>query len=88
MGGAKVAVPAGPPSLDKSQPGSSQHALPPKEEPRSNEKEKVCSEEVSLESVAIGPMHENVQIKQDPLVTAVSHAPVVSLFLLPLVINV
>lgn len=70
VGGAKVAVPAGPPSLDKSQPGSSQHALPPKEEPRSNEKEKVCSEEVSLESVAIGPMHENVQIKQDPLVTA------------------
>uniref|UniRef100_A0A4W3K0H6 ubiquitinyl hydrolase 1 n=1 Tax=Callorhinchus milii TaxID=7868 RepID=A0A4W3K0H6_CALMI len=53
VGGAKVAVPAGPPSLDKAQPGSSQHALPPKEEPRPSDKEKVRSEEASLDSVAV-----------------------------------
>uniref|UniRef100_UPI00398EBC02 ubiquitin carboxyl-terminal hydrolase 19 isoform X2 n=1 Tax=Pristiophorus japonicus TaxID=55135 RepID=UPI00398EBC02 len=70
VGGAKVAVPAGPPSLDKAQPGSSQHALPPKEEPRSNEKEKIRSEEANLESVAILSTPENVQIKQDALVTS------------------
>ncbi|XP_072928069.1 ubiquitin carboxyl-terminal hydrolase 19 isoform X2 [Hemitrygon akajei] len=70
VGGAKVAVPAGPPSLDKAQPGSSQHTLPPKEEPRSNEKEKIRSEEASLDPVAIRPAHENVQVKQDTLVTS------------------
>ncbi|XP_069798500.1 uncharacterized protein usp19 [Narcine bancroftii] len=70
VGGAKVAVPAGPPSLDKAQPGSSQHALPPKEEPRSNEKEKIRTEEATLESMAIRPAHENVQVKQDTLVTS------------------
>ncbi|XP_067908310.1 ubiquitin carboxyl-terminal hydrolase 19 isoform X2 [Heterodontus francisci] len=69
VGGAKVAVPAGPPSLDKAQPGSSQHTLPPKEEPRSNEKEKMRTEEANLESVAIRSTPENVQIKQDTLVT-------------------
>ncbi|XP_072437845.1 ubiquitin carboxyl-terminal hydrolase 19 isoform X3 [Chiloscyllium punctatum] len=70
VGGAKVAVPAGPPSLDKAQPGSSQHTLPPKEEPRSNEKEKMRTEEASLESVAIRSTPDNVQIKQDTLVTS------------------
>ncbi|XP_078059866.1 ubiquitin carboxyl-terminal hydrolase 19 [Mustelus asterias] len=74
VGGAKVAVPAGPPSLDKAQPGSSQHALPPKEEPRSNEKEKLRTEEASLESVAIRSAPENVQIKQDTLVTSVNRS--------------
>ncbi|XP_072329211.1 ubiquitin carboxyl-terminal hydrolase 19 isoform X2 [Scyliorhinus torazame] len=70
VGGAKVAVPAGPPSLDKSQPGSSQHTLSPKEEPRSNEKEKLRTEETNLEPVAIRSTPENVQIKQDTLVTS------------------
>ncbi|XP_067854439.1 ubiquitin carboxyl-terminal hydrolase 19 isoform X2 [Heptranchias perlo] len=69
VGGAKVAVPAGPPSLDKAQPGCSQHALPPKEEPRSNEKEKIRTEETNLEPVAIRSTPESVQIKQDALVT-------------------
>ncbi|XP_078399201.1 ubiquitin carboxyl-terminal hydrolase 19 isoform X2 [Cetorhinus maximus] len=70
VGGAKVAVPAGPPSLEKAQPGSSQHTLPPKEEQRSNEKEKMRTEEASLESVAIRSTPENVQIKHDALVTS------------------
>ncbi|XP_048462611.1 ubiquitin carboxyl-terminal hydrolase 19-like [Rhincodon typus] len=70
VGGAKVAVPAGPPSLDKAQPGSSQHTLPPKDEPRSNEKEKMRTEEASLESVAIRSTPDSVQIKQDTLVTS------------------
>ncbi|XP_042195453.1 ubiquitin carboxyl-terminal hydrolase 19 isoform X9 [Callorhinchus milii] len=69
VGGAKVAVPAGPPSLDKAQPGSSQHALPPKEEPRPSDKEKVRSEEASLDSVAVRSGPESVQIKQDALLT-------------------
>uniref|UniRef100_A0A667X3F1 ubiquitinyl hydrolase 1 n=1 Tax=Myripristis murdjan TaxID=586833 RepID=A0A667X3F1_9TELE len=33
VGGAKVAVPSSPASMEKSQPGSSQHSLPAKEEP-------------------------------------------------------
>ncbi|XP_037540956.1 ubiquitin carboxyl-terminal hydrolase 19 [Nematolebias whitei] len=33
VGGAKVAVPSSPACMDKSQPGSSQHSLPAKEEP-------------------------------------------------------
>ncbi|XP_059505664.1 ubiquitin carboxyl-terminal hydrolase 19 isoform X3 [Stegostoma tigrinum] len=69
VGGAKVAVPAGPPSLDKAQPGSSQHTLPPKEEPRSSEKEKMRTEEASLESAIRSPP-DSVQIKQDTLVTS------------------
>uniref|UniRef100_A0A673LS46 ubiquitinyl hydrolase 1 n=1 Tax=Sinocyclocheilus rhinocerous TaxID=307959 RepID=A0A673LS46_9TELE len=37
VGGAKVAVPSSPSTLEKSQPGSSKHALPAKEEPRVGE---------------------------------------------------
>ncbi|XP_058855414.1 ubiquitin carboxyl-terminal hydrolase 19-like isoform X3 [Acipenser ruthenus] len=72
VGGAKVALSTGPASLEKTQPGSSQHTLPSKEEPRSAEKEKSRTE-------------DGVPIKQEPLVTSpkptcmvppMSHSPV------------
>lgn len=73
MGGAKVAVPSGPASLDKTQPGSSQHALPAKEEPRVGEqKEKAprAEDNSGLDAVAARTVTEHVPIKQEPLVTA------------------
>ncbi|KAJ8257555.1 hypothetical protein GJAV_G00186880 [Gymnothorax javanicus] len=72
VGGAKVAVPSGPASLDKTQPGSSQHALPAKEEPRTGEqKEKAPRAEDSsgLDAVAPRTVAEHVPIKQESLVT-------------------
>ncbi|XP_041129479.1 ubiquitin carboxyl-terminal hydrolase 19-like isoform X8 [Polyodon spathula] len=57
VGGAKVALSTGPATLEKTQPGSSQHTLPSKEEPRSAEKEKSRTE-------------DGVPIKQEPLVTS------------------
>lgn len=74
MGGAKVAVPSGPSSLDKSQPGSSQHTLPAKEEPRAGEekpKTPRTSEEGGLDAVAPRTVSEHVPIKQESAVTAV-----------------
>ncbi|XP_030624378.1 ubiquitin carboxyl-terminal hydrolase 19 [Chanos chanos] len=74
VGGAKVAVPSGPSPLDKSQPGSSQHALPAKEEPRAGEekpKPPRASEEASLDSVAPRTVSEHVPIKQEPAVATV-----------------
>ncbi|KAG7472315.1 hypothetical protein MATL_G00107420 [Megalops atlanticus] len=73
VGGAKVAVPSGPASLDKSQPGSSQHTLPAKEEARVGEqKEKAPRSEdnSSLDAVAARTVTEHVPIKQEPLVAA------------------
>ncbi|XP_036388803.1 ubiquitin carboxyl-terminal hydrolase 19 isoform X2 [Megalops cyprinoides] len=73
VGGAKVAVPSGPASLDKSQPGSSQHTLPAKEEARVGEqKEKAPRSEDSgsLDAVAARTVTEHVPIKQEPLVAA------------------
>ncbi|XP_018593245.1 ubiquitin carboxyl-terminal hydrolase 19 isoform X3 [Scleropages formosus] len=70
VGGAKVAVPSGPASLDKSQPGSSQHPLPAKEEPRAGDKEKpVRSEDGGLDTVAARTVVDHVPIKQEPHVT-------------------
>ncbi|XP_061112625.1 ubiquitin carboxyl-terminal hydrolase 19 isoform X2 [Conger conger] len=73
VGGAKVAVPSGPASLDKTQPGSSQHTLPAKEEPRVGEqKEKAPrTEDTSgLDTVAARTVTEHVPLKQEPLVAA------------------
>ncbi|KAG2470546.1 UBP19 hydrolase, partial [Polypterus senegalus] len=71
VGGAKVAVPTGPASLEKSSPGSSQHTLPSKEEPRTGEKEKTRAEEGSLDSVSARTLTEHVPLKQEPaLVTS------------------
>ncbi|XP_064154238.1 ubiquitin carboxyl-terminal hydrolase 19 isoform X2 [Anguilla rostrata] len=73
VGGAKVAVPSGPASLDKTQPGSSQHALPAKEEPRAGEqKEKAprAEDNSGLDAVAARTVAEHVPIKQEPLLAA------------------
>ncbi|KAI1892889.1 hypothetical protein AGOR_G00138170 [Albula goreensis] len=73
VGGAKVAVPSGPASLDKTQPGSSQHTLPAKEEPRVGEqKEKAprTEDNSGLDAVAARTVAEHVPIKQEPLVAA------------------
>uniref|UniRef100_A0A671QR32 ubiquitinyl hydrolase 1 n=1 Tax=Sinocyclocheilus anshuiensis TaxID=1608454 RepID=A0A671QR32_9TELE len=58
VGGAKVAVPSSPSTLEKSQPGSSKHALPAKEEPRVGE-EKVKP-----------PRAPEDSLKQEPTVCA------------------
>lgn len=74
MGGAKVAVPSGPSSLDKSQPGSSQHALPAKEEPRAGEekpKSSRASEDGTLDAVVSRSLSDHVPIKQEPAITTV-----------------
>ncbi|KAI4886404.1 hypothetical protein NFI96_015320, partial [Prochilodus magdalenae] len=85
VGGAKVAVPSGPSSLDKTQPGSSQHALPAKEEPRAGEekpKPPRAAEDAGLDAVV--PRSEHVPIKQEPavatpkptcMVQPMTHAP-------------
>uniref|UniRef100_A0A671QPC4 ubiquitinyl hydrolase 1 n=1 Tax=Sinocyclocheilus anshuiensis TaxID=1608454 RepID=A0A671QPC4_9TELE len=59
VGGAKVAVPSSPSTLEKSQPGSSKHALPAKEEPRVGE-EKVKP-----------PRAPEDSLKQEPTVATV-----------------
>ncbi|XP_043934426.1 ubiquitin carboxyl-terminal hydrolase 19 [Protopterus annectens] len=69
VGGAKVAVPAGPTALETVQPGSSQHPMPSKEEPRAAEKESSRLEESSLEGVAARGVSEHVSVKQDHHVT-------------------
>lgn len=70
VGGAKVAVPSSPASLDKNQPGSSQHALPAKEEPRAGEEKPKprAPENAALDTVV--PRSEHVPIKQEPTITA------------------
>ncbi|XP_062872197.1 ubiquitin carboxyl-terminal hydrolase 19 [Trichomycterus rosablanca] len=73
VGGAKVAVPSGPSSLDKSQPGSSQHALPAKEEPRVGEEKPKpasrASEDAALDVVVPRSVSEHVSVKQEPTIT-------------------
>ncbi|MCI4387388.1 hypothetical protein PGIGA_G00073690 [Pangasianodon gigas] len=72
VGGAKVAVPSGPSSLDKSQPGSSQHALPAKEEPRAGEEKPKSSrapEDGTLDAVVPRSVSDHVPIKQEPAIT-------------------
>ncbi|XP_036446774.1 ubiquitin carboxyl-terminal hydrolase 19 isoform X1 [Colossoma macropomum] len=87
VGGAKVAVPSGPSSLDKSQPGSSQHALPAKEEPRAGEekpKPPRAAEDAGLDAVVPRSVSDHVPIKQEPavatpkptcMVQPMTHAP-------------
>uniref|UniRef100_A0A674ET67 ubiquitinyl hydrolase 1 n=1 Tax=Salmo trutta TaxID=8032 RepID=A0A674ET67_SALTR len=61
VGGAKVAVPSGP-SSQTSQPGSSQHTLPAKEElPR--------AEDGGLDNVSSRTVSDHAPIKQEPAVT-------------------
>lgn len=74
MGGAKVAVPSSPSSLEKSQPGSSQHALPAKEEPRVGEEKAKPSrapEDTGLDAVSPRLVAEHMPLKQEPTVTTV-----------------
>lgn len=74
MGGAKVAVPSSPSTLEKSQPGSSQHALPAKEEPRVGEekaKPPRAPEDSGLDAVAPRSVPEHVSLKQEPTVVTV-----------------
>ncbi|XP_029457088.1 ubiquitin carboxyl-terminal hydrolase 19 isoform X3 [Rhinatrema bivittatum] len=67
VGGAKVALPAGPTPLDKTQPASNQHPLSSKEEARAGEKEKPRAED-SLDGVASRTTAEHISVKQEPLV--------------------
>uniref|UniRef100_A0AAX7VC28 ubiquitinyl hydrolase 1 n=1 Tax=Astatotilapia calliptera TaxID=8154 RepID=A0AAX7VC28_ASTCA len=74
VGGAKVAVPSSPACMEKSQPGSSQHNLPAKEEPPrvGEEKPKAPTrvEDGGLDSVAPRTVSEHVAItKPEPTVT-------------------
>ncbi|KAI7794053.1 putative ubiquitin carboxyl-terminal hydrolase 19, partial [Triplophysa rosa] len=72
VGGAKVAVPSSPSSLEKSQPGSSQHALPAKEEPRVGEEKAKPSRapgDTGLDAVAPRSVSEHMPLKQEPTVT-------------------
>uniref|UniRef100_A0AAX7T4Q6 ubiquitinyl hydrolase 1 n=1 Tax=Astatotilapia calliptera TaxID=8154 RepID=A0AAX7T4Q6_ASTCA len=90
VGGAKVAVPSSPACMEKSQPGSSQHNLPAKEEPPrvGEEKPKAPTrvEDGGLDSVAPRTVSEHVAItKPEPtllsepkptcMVQPMTHAP-------------
>ncbi|XP_059189780.1 ubiquitin carboxyl-terminal hydrolase 19 isoform X2 [Centropristis striata] len=77
VGGAKVAVPSSPSCIEKSQPGSSQHSLPAKEEPPRVGEEKPKPPKASsrvedggLDTVAPRTVSEHVAItKPEPTVT-------------------
>ncbi|XP_038579092.1 ubiquitin carboxyl-terminal hydrolase 19 isoform X2 [Micropterus salmoides] len=77
VGGAKVAVPSSPTCMEKSQPGSSQHSLPAKEEPPRVGEEKPKASKTSsrvedggLDTVASRTVSEHVAItKPEPSVT-------------------
>ncbi|KAK5863108.1 hypothetical protein PBY51_000163 [Eleginops maclovinus] len=77
VGGAKVAVPSSPTCMEKSQPGSSQHSLPTKDEPPRVGEEKPKPPKASsrvddggLDNVAPRSVSEHVAItKQEPAVT-------------------
>lgn len=70
VGGAKVAMPANPAPLDKGQPGSNQHSLSSKEEPRAVEKEKPRTEDASLDKVSSRAAVDHVPVKPEPLMTS------------------
>ncbi|KAM9855932.1 ubiquitin carboxyl-terminal hydrolase 19 isoform 3-T3 [Aulostomus maculatus] len=78
VGGAKVAVPSSPACMEKSQPGSSQHSLPAKEEPPRVGEEKPKTPKASprvedggLDTVTPRAVSEHVAItKPEPTVTA------------------
>ncbi|XP_070694914.1 ubiquitin carboxyl-terminal hydrolase 19 isoform X2 [Pempheris klunzingeri] len=77
VGGAKVAVPSSPACMEKSQPGSSQHSLPAKEEPPRVGEDKPKAPKASprvedggLDTVAPRTVSEHVSItKTEPTVT-------------------
>uniref|UniRef100_A0A667XBE2 ubiquitinyl hydrolase 1 n=1 Tax=Myripristis murdjan TaxID=586833 RepID=A0A667XBE2_9TELE len=77
VGGAKVAVPSSPASMEKSQPGSSQHSLPAKEEPPRVGEEKPKApkapsrvDDAGMDSVVPRSVSEHVPItKSEPGVT-------------------
>uniref|UniRef100_A0A673CKS2 ubiquitinyl hydrolase 1 n=1 Tax=Sphaeramia orbicularis TaxID=375764 RepID=A0A673CKS2_9TELE len=89
VGGAKVAVPSSPACMEKSQPGSSQHSLPAKEEPPRVGEEKPKAPKASprvedggLDTVAPRSVSEHVAItKTEPapkptcMVQPMTHAP-------------
>ncbi|KAM4651238.1 ubiquitin carboxyl-terminal hydrolase 19 isoform 2-T2 [Discoglossus pictus] len=70
VGGAKVALPAGPTPLDKSQPGSNQHPLSSKEEPRAVDKEKPRAEDSTLDKVTGRAVSDHVSVKPEQLLTS------------------
>ncbi|XP_073500964.1 ubiquitin carboxyl-terminal hydrolase 19 isoform X3 [Phyllobates terribilis] len=70
VGGAKVAMPASPAPLDKAQPGSNQHSLSSKEEPRAVEKEKPRAEDAGLDKVSSRAAADHVPVKPEPLMTS------------------
>ncbi|NXS54042.1 UBP19 hydrolase, partial [Brachypteracias leptosomus] len=85
VGGAKVAMPTGPTPLDKNPPGSNQHSLSSKEEPRASDKEKPRVEDGGLDGVAARTAPEHVAVKQEPhipspkptcMVPPMTHSPV------------
>ncbi|XP_053156920.1 ubiquitin carboxyl-terminal hydrolase 19 isoform X2 [Hemicordylus capensis] len=87
VGGAKVAMSTGPTPLDKNQPGSNQHPLSTKEEPRVGEKEKPRAEDAGLDGVAVRTVSEHVPVKQELhvpspkptcMVPPMTHSPVSS----------
>ncbi|KAG8557256.1 hypothetical protein GDO81_018384 [Engystomops pustulosus] len=70
VGGAKVAMPASPAPLDKATPGSNQHPLSSKEEPRAVEKEKPRAEDASLDKVASRAAADHVPVKAEQLMAS------------------
>ncbi|XP_053705774.1 ubiquitin carboxyl-terminal hydrolase 19 isoform X1 [Synchiropus splendidus] len=79
VGGAKVAVPSSPACMEKSQPGSSQHSLPAKEEPPRVGEEKPKTTKTSprvddggLETVAPRSMSDHVAITKPEATVATS----------------
>uniref|UniRef100_A0A8C5WIX8 ubiquitinyl hydrolase 1 n=1 Tax=Leptobrachium leishanense TaxID=445787 RepID=A0A8C5WIX8_9ANUR len=67
VGGAKVAMPAGPAPLTKTQPGGNQHPLSSKEEPRAVEKEKPRSEDATLDNSSLLSGADHVPVKPEQL---------------------
>ncbi|XP_012816887.1 ubiquitin carboxyl-terminal hydrolase 19 isoform X4 [Xenopus tropicalis] len=70
VGGAKVAMPAGPPPHDKTQPGSNQHSLSNKEEARAVEKEKPRAEDTGLDKVSSRTPTDHVSVKSEQLLSS------------------
>ncbi|XP_063797176.1 ubiquitin carboxyl-terminal hydrolase 19 isoform X3 [Pseudophryne corroboree] len=70
VGGAKVAMPASPTPLDKTQSGSNQHPLSSKEEPRVVEKEKPRVEDTNMDNVSPRAATEHVSVKTEQLLAS------------------
>ncbi|KAG8435974.1 hypothetical protein GDO86_007171 [Hymenochirus boettgeri] len=70
VGGAKVAMPAGPPTIDKTQPGSNTHSISNKEEPRTVEKEKPRVEDTNLDKVSSRAAADHMSVKSEQLLAS------------------